>query len=72
MPGQLVATAGPGRSGPAFRAAENGCEPGDRLFDDAKVSKATAAGGASGDLGAVSLLYLCMEVAGCPTVCRHC
>ena len=31
-----------------------------------------AAGGGPGDLGAVSLLYLCVEVAGCPTVCRHC
>ena len=45
---------------------------GDLLFDDARVSSGTAASGASGDLGAVSLLYLCMEVAGCPTVCRHC
>ena len=27
---------------------------------------------AAGDPGAVTLLYLCMEVAGCPTVCRHC
>jgi hypothetical protein len=26
----------------------------------------------SGDAGAVTLVYLCMEVAGCPTVCRHC
>jgi hypothetical protein len=36
------------------------------------VSEGTAAGGGPGDLGAVSVLYLCMEVAGCPTVCRHC
>jgi hypothetical protein len=27
---------------------------------------------ADGDPGAVTLVYLCMEVAGCPTVCRHC
>jgi hypothetical protein len=47
-------------------------KPGDRLFDDGRVSKATAAGGAAGDRTAVSLLYLCMEVAGCHTVCRHC
>jgi hypothetical protein len=26
----------------------------------------------AGDAGAVTLVYLCMEVAGCPTVCRHC
>jgi len=32
---------------------------------------ATAAGG-PGDLDAADLLYLCVEVAGCPTVCRHC
>ena len=36
------------------------------------MSEGTAAGGGPGDLGAVSSLYLCMEVAGCPTVCRHC
>ena len=29
-------------------------------------------GAAAGDPGAVDLLYLCIEVAGCPTVCRHC
>jgi len=29
-------------------------------------------GAAAGDPGTVALLYLCMEVAGCPTVCRHC
>jgi hypothetical protein len=27
---------------------------------------------AGGGPGAVSLLFLCVEVAGCPTVCRHC
>jgi hypothetical protein len=27
---------------------------------------------AAADPGAVTLVYLCMEVAGCPTVCRHC
>jgi hypothetical protein len=32
------------------------------------VSEAAAAG----DPGTVELVYLCMEVAGCPTVCRHC
>ena len=26
----------------------------------------------SADPGTVTMLYLCMEVAGCPTVCRHC
>ena len=36
------------------------------------MSEGTAAGGRPGDPGAVSLLYLCVEVAGCPTVCRHC
>jgi len=25
-----------------------------------------------GDPGATAMLYLCVEVAGCPTVCRHC
>ena len=25
-----------------------------------------------GDPGATAMVYLCMEVAGCPTVCRHC
>ncbi|MBV9382006.1 MAG: hypothetical protein JO242_15230 [Streptosporangiaceae bacterium] len=29
-------------------------------------------GAAAGDQGTVALVYLCMEVAGCPTVCRHC
>ena len=29
-------------------------------------------GAAAGDPGTVALVYLCMEVAGCPTVCRHC
>jgi hypothetical protein len=28
--------------------------------------------GVPADPGEVRLLYLCMEVAGCPTVCRHC
>jgi hypothetical protein len=35
------------------------------------VSEGSAATG-SGDPGATVMLYLCMEVAGCPTVCRHC
>ena len=42
-----------------------------RPADNARVSEGTAAGGGPGALGAVSL-YLYMEVAGCPTVCRHC
>ena len=36
------------------------------------VSGGAAASDGLGDLGAAALLYLCMEVAGCPTVCRHC
>jgi hypothetical protein len=36
------------------------------------VSEGTAAGGGPGDLGTVSSLFLCVEVTGCPTVCRHC
>ena len=28
--------------------------------------------GGAADPGPVTMLYLCMEVAGCPTVCRHC
>ena len=43
-----------------------------RLADNARVSEGTAAGGGPGDPGVVSSLDLCMEVAGCPTVCRHC
>ena len=35
------------------------------------MSKGSAAAGQGGP-GALALLYLCMEVAGCPTVCRHC
>lgn len=35
------------------------------------MSEGVAATG-SADLGRVTMLYLCMEVAGCPTVCRHC
>jgi hypothetical protein len=35
------------------------------------MSEGPAAGGPA-DPGPVTLLYLCMEVAGCPTVCRHC
>jgi len=35
------------------------------------VSEGACAAG-SADPGPVTLLYLCMEVAGCPTVCRHC
>ena len=31
-----------------------------------------AAADGSVEPGPVTLLYLCMEVAGCPTVCRHC
>jgi hypothetical protein len=54
------------------RAAENGCGVRGRLVDDARVSEGTAAGGGPGDPGTVSSLFLCVEVAGCPTVCRHC
>jgi hypothetical protein len=39
-----------------------------RRGDDEAVSEAAAAAGP----GMVALVYLCMEVAGCPTVCRHC
>jgi hypothetical protein len=39
-----------------------------RRGDDETVSDAATAG----DPGAVTLVYLCMEVAGCTTVCRHC
>ena len=35
------------------------------------MSEGLAAAGPGGP-GATALLYLCMEVAGCPTVCRHC
>ena len=35
------------------------------------MSEGACAAG-SADPGPVTLLYLCMEVAGCPTVCRHC
>jgi hypothetical protein len=43
-----------------------------RLADNARVGEGTAAVGGPGALGVVSSVYLCMEVAGCPTVCRHC
>jgi hypothetical protein len=39
-----------------------------RRSDDEAVS----GGAAVGDPDVVKLVYLCMEVAGCPTVCRHC
>ena len=26
----------------------------------------------TGDPGTVAMVYPCMEVAGCPTICRHC
>ena len=35
------------------------------------MSEGSVAAGPS-DPGAAAMLYLCMEVAGCPTVCRHC
>lgn len=35
------------------------------------MSEGLAAAGPGGP-GPVAMLYLCMEVAGCPTVCRHC
>jgi hypothetical protein len=50
---------------------ENGCVIRRPLFDDARVGAGAAVAGGPGDPGA-ELLYLCMEVAGCPTVCRHC
>ena len=58
-------------SGPAVAARRKWVWGQGRLVDDARVSEGTAGGG-PGDPGAVSLLYLCVEVAGCPTVCRHC
>jgi hypothetical protein len=36
------------------------------------VGEGAVPAGGLGDAGAAELLYLCMEVAGCPTVCRHC
>jgi len=42
-----------------------------RLCDDGAVSEGSATTG-PGDRRATAMLYLCMEVAGCPTVCRHC
>src|SRR5262249_2844227 len=67
---------GVGRRAAWLRRAGPGCaenQYGDRRprRDDGAVSDGSAAGG-SADLGPVRLLYLCMEVAGCPTVCRHC
>jgi hypothetical protein len=38
--------------------------------DDQTVGEAAATGGSADP--DPSMLYLCMEVAGCPTVCRHC
>ncbi len=35
------------------------------------MSEGSAATG-PGDPGTTAMLYLCLEVAGCPTVCRHC
>ncbi len=35
------------------------------------MSEGPAATG-PGDPGTTAMLYVCMEVAGCPTVCRHC
>src|SRR6516164_2693549 len=40
------------------------------LGDDEAVREGATA--RSADPGTVTMLYLCMEVAGCPTVCRHC
>ena len=36
------------------------------------MSNGAAALGGADDSGTVAMLYLCMEVAGCPTICRHC
>jgi len=42
-----------------------------RSCDDKAVSEGSAVTGPGGPR-ATAMLYLCMEVAGCPTVCRHC
>ena len=36
------------------------------------MSDGAAALDETGDPGTVAMLYLCVEVAGCPTICRHC
>ncbi len=53
----------------AADTAEDQCADRCRLGDDGAVSDG-AAGAGSTDLCA-AMLYLCMEVAGCPTVCRR-
>ena len=52
----------------AARPGQNHSRRRSGLGDDEAVSEGAAACGP----GAVDLLYLCVEVAGCPTVCRHC
>jgi hypothetical protein len=37
---------------------------------DGMVGDGAVPAGGLGDAGAAELLYLCMEVAGCPTVCQ--
>ena len=36
------------------------------------VSEGAVPADGLGNAAAAELLYLCLEVAGCPTVCRHC
>jgi hypothetical protein len=70
--GWLTAAVGSGRSWLLAALPENLYEAGVWLAHDGMVSAGAVATGGSGDQDAVELLYLCMEVAGCPTVCRHC
>jgi hypothetical protein len=55
-----------------FLAAENLYEIAGWWLHDEMVGEGAVPAGGLGDAGAAELLYLCMEVAGCPTVCRHC
>ena len=55
-----------------FLAAENLYEIAGWWLHDGMVGEGAVPAGGLGDAGAAELLYLCMEVAGCPTVCRHC
>ena len=64
-------SAGPWPITAAGRSTGNQCGNRRPLGDDGAVTEGTAAGRPS-DPGTVTMLYLCMEVAGCPTVCRHC
>jgi hypothetical protein len=42
------------------------------LREDAAVSGDPETSAGAGERSAVTMLYLCIEVVGCPTVCRHC